>query len=198
MFSYGQTGAGKTYSILGHPGELLEDSLSESRGILLRMLEEMFTRVKSPNSGYQSASINCSYLEIYNEQIIDLMAKEPRNLAIREDLRRGVFVEGLTELTINNYEEVLGIIIKGLAVRKTASTFMNAESSRSHTIFTVLLNVEFEEEDVKKSFRSKIHVVDLAGSERTKLAKVEGERLKEGCNINKSLLTLSNVICSLV
>lgn len=83
-------------------------------------------------------------------------------------------------------------------MRKTASTFMNSESSRSHTIFTLVLSMEFEEDDVKKSLRSKIHIVDLAGSERTKLTKVEGERLKEGCNINKSLLTLSNVICSLV
>jgi hypothetical protein len=73
---------------------------------------------------------------------------------------------------------VLGIIAKGLTIRKTAATFMNSESSRSHTIFTMLLNLEYFEGEVRKSLRSKLHIVDLAGSERIKLAKVEGERLK--------------------
>lgn len=128
------------------------------------MLEELFNKINDPSNRFYSVNTSCSYLEIYNEQIIDLMTKESRNLVVREDVSRGVFIDGLTELSITSYEDVLGIIAKGLTVRKTASTFMNSESSRSHTIFTMLLSVEYQEDESIKTLRSKLHIVDLAGS----------------------------------
>lgn len=90
------------------------------------------------------------------------------------------------------------MILRGLKNRKIAATSMNSESSRSHTIFSITVSVQLEENGVQKCRFSKVHIVDLAGSERTKLAKVEGDRLREGCNINKSLHALGNVINSLV
>lgn len=117
---------------------------------------------------------------------------------IREDCKKGVFVEGLSEENATNYKEAMGILMKGVKNRKISATSMNSESSRSHTIFTIYIESELNEGESIKMRRSKVHIVDLAGSERAKLTKVEGDRLKEGCNINKSLHVLGNVINALV
>lgn len=107
-------------------------------------------------------------------------------------------MEGLSEPRITSYKEAIELILEGEKNKKIAATIMNAESSRSHVIFTVNIESEIVEEDMVKVRRSKLHVVDLGGSERVKHTSAEGDRLKEGCNINKSLHVLGNVINSLV
>lgn len=133
-------------------------------------------------------------MEIYNEQIFDLLSGETRQLQIREDLKRGVHAEGIVEEDITCFEEALSVLLQGSKNRRIETTSMNSESSRSHTIFTIYIESSECRDGVTTVRRSKVNVVDLAGSERVKHTKAEGERLKEGCNINKSLHVLGNVI----
>jgi hypothetical protein len=107
-------------------------------------------------------------------------------------------VEGLIEKKVEGYRAAVALLLEGERTRRMASTMMNSESSRSHAIFTVVVESEVSEGDVLRYRRAKLHVVDLAGSERVKHTNVEGERLREGCSINRSLHVLGNVINSLV
>jgi hypothetical protein len=107
-------------------------------------------------------------------------------------------VEGLIEKRIASYRQALALLLEGEKTRRMASTLMNTESSRSHAIFTVTVVSEVTEDGLTTSKKAKLHIVDLAGSERVKHTQVEGERLREGCNINRSLHVLGNVINSLV
>ena len=107
-------------------------------------------------------------------------------------------MEGLTEREMSSYRQALEMLLEGEKTRKMATTLMNTESSRSHAIFTIRVHTQIVEEEVTRVKRSKLHIVDLAGSERVKHTNVEGERLREGCNINRSLHVLGNVINSLV
>jgi len=109
-----------------------------------------------------------------------------------------VFIEGLIETRLTSYKNAVAILLEGEKTRKMATTLMNTESSRSHAIFSIMIESKIVEEDVIKIKKAKLHIVDLAGSERVKHTNVEGERLREGCNINKSLHVLGNVINSLV
>uniref|UniRef100_A0A0D9VZ21 Kinesin motor domain-containing protein n=1 Tax=Leersia perrieri TaxID=77586 RepID=A0A0D9VZ21_9ORYZ len=140
----------------------------------------------------------CSFLEIYNEQILDLLNPNSVNLQIREDARKGVHVENLTEHEVSNAREAMQQLVEGAANRKVAATNMNRASSRSHSVFTCLIESKWESQGINHHRFSRLNLVDLAGSERQKSSGAEGERLKEATNINKSLSTLGLVITNLI
>ncbi|CAL9172635.1 unnamed protein product [Musa hybrid cultivar] len=198
VFAYGQTGSGKTYTMLGEIGELeVEPNLN--RGIIPRIFEFLFARIKVEEESRRDEklkySCKCSFLEIYSEQINDLLVPSSSNLLLREDIRKGVYVENLTEYVVKNVNDILKLLRLGAANRKVAATNMNHESSRSHSVFTCTIESRWEKDLTVNSRFAKLNLVDLAGSEsRQKTSGAEGERLKEAANINKSLSTLGHVI----
>jgi Kinesin motor domain len=198
IFAYGQTGAGKTHTIMG---DFQAVSLKKANsGILPRCLEYIFTHTHSHTKNNPSIEylIKCSFLEIYNEQIHDLLAAQPRNLQIREDIKKGAYVEDLIQETVSNLEETFNCLREGLKNRHVSSTAMNKESSRSHSVFTLYIESKEKKNEIWNFKSSLFHLIDLAGSERQKAADTHGERLKEASMINRSLSTLGNVINSLV
>nr|XP_009771924.1 PREDICTED: phragmoplast orienting kinesin-1-like [Nicotiana sylvestris] len=201
MFAYGQTGSGKTYTMMGDIGEI-GGKLSEQCGITPRIFEYLFTRIRQEEDDRKNErlkySCKCSFLEIYNEQITDLLEPSSTNLLLREDLKKGVYVENLTEVSVSSVDDILRILLQGAANRKMAATHMNAESSRSHSVFTCNIESCWEKDSMKHFRFGRLNLVDLAGSERQKSCGAEGDRLKEAANINKSLSTLGLVIMSLV
>ncbi|KAM0929537.1 hypothetical protein ACQ4PT_001586 [Festuca glaucescens] len=201
MFAYGQTGSGKTHTMLGD----IENGTrrnNEHCGMTPRVFEHLFLRIQKEKEirGDEKLSFTCkcSFLEIYNEQILDLLNPNATNLQLREDVKRGMHVENLTEHEVSNAREAMQQLIEGAANRKVASTNMNRASSRSHSVFTCLIESKWESQGIKHHRFSHLNLVDLAGSERQKSSGAEGERLKEASNINKSLSTLGHVITSLI
>ena len=189
LFAYGQTGSGKSYSMVGY---------GANKGIVPISCDEIFKRIEQNKQKDKLYEVQVSMLEIYNEKVQDLLIpanKRPSGgLRIRESKVMGIFVEGLTKYPVTSFEEINKKMDEGYNNRTIGSTLMNATSSRAHTIVTI----EFRQITIfakKKSEKlSMINLVDLAGSERTGLTGATGDRLKEGCNINKSLLILGNVI----
>ncbi|KAI4984891.1 hypothetical protein ZWY2020_017521 [Hordeum vulgare] len=201
MFAYGQTGSGKTHTMLGD----IENGTrrnNENCGMTPRVFEHLFLRIQKEKEIRRDEKLSftckCSFLEIYNEQILDLLNPNATNLQLREDVKRGMHVENLTEHEVSNAREALQQLIEGAANRKVASTNMNRASSRSHSVFTCLIESKWESQGIKHHRFSHLNLVDLAGSERQKSSGAEGERLKEASNINKSLSTLGHVITSLI
>ena len=189
LFAYGQTGAGKSYSMVGY---------GENKGIVPISCNEIFRRIGENKDPDKSFEVQVSMLEIYNEKVQDLLInpnKRPSSgLKIRESKVLGIFVDGLSKHPVTSYDEISNKMDDGYNNRTIGSTLMNATSSRAHTIVTI----EFKQITMvakKKSEKlSMINLVDLAGSERSGSTGATGDRLKEGCNINKSLLILGNVI----
>ena len=142
--------------------------------------------------------MRCSYLEIYKERIIDLFEPQTESLQIRESLKRGVYVEGLTEDTFDTATALLDSIKKGASLRHTGQTAMNKESSRSHSVLILNIESKTQAEGIVNIRCSRFHIIDLAGSERQRSTDAAGERLKEAGKINKSLSILGGVINSLV
>ena len=202
IFAYGQTGAGKTYTIQGEGYE--EYSLNVKvnyhlRGILPRCFEYLFSSIADEISRKNAQYlIKCSFLEIYQEQINDLLDQNPRNLQLREDMKKGVYVEGLIEETVGNVMETYELLNTGSQNRHVSYTNMNKESSRSHSVFTLIIESKTSIDGLVNFRTSRFHLIDLAGSERQKATDCAGERLKEAGMINKSLSALGNVINSLV
>ncbi|XP_019166346.1 PREDICTED: kinesin-like protein KIN-12B isoform X1 [Ipomoea nil] len=201
VFAYGQTGSGKTYTIWGPANALLEDNLSsDQQGLTPRVFQHLFTRIEQEQIKHADEELKyqcrCSFLEIYNEQITDLLDPNQRNLQIREDVKTGVYVENLTEECVSTMKDVKHLLLKGLSNRRTGATSINAESSRSHSVFTCVVESRCKSMADGLSCRktSRINLVDLAGSERQKLTGAAGERLKEAGNINRSLSQLGNLI----
>ncbi|KAF6004254.1 hypothetical protein F1559_004361 [Cyanidiococcus yangmingshanensis] len=201
IFAYGQTGSGKTYTMQGEVCSDPNPDGRDGRGLMPRMFEYMFAQI-ARRERERSATrylVRCSYLEVYNEVVTDLLDPLSSNLAIREDFRNGVSVEGLSEEIVPNAEECLRVLERGLANRHIGSTSMNRESSRSHSVFIMVIESEtINEDQVTTRRRSRLNLVDLAGSERQKLARTSGQTLREAGNINKSLSALGNVINALV
>ncbi|CAN6447228.1 unnamed protein product [Victoria cruziana] len=199
IFAYGQTGSGKTYTMWG-PINALAEGKNSTLGITPRVFEQLFSRIQEEQAKHSDKQLNyqcrCSFLEIYNEQITDLLDPSQKNLQIREDVKSGVYVENLTEEYVNSMEDLTQLLTKGLANRRVGATSINAESSRSHSVFTCVVESRCKSmADGLSSLRtSRINLVDLAGSERQKLTGAAGERLKEAGNINRSLSQLGNLI----
>ncbi|KAL1328614.1 hypothetical protein HN51_038435 [Arachis hypogaea] len=201
VFAYGQTGSGKTYTIWGPPNSLSEDNLTnDQRGLTPRVFERLFSRIDEEQTKRSDQQLKyqcrCSFIEIYNEQITDLLDPNQRNLQIREDVKSGVYVENLTEEPVCSMKDVTQLLIKGLSNRRVGATSINSESSRSHTVFTCVVESRCKSsaDGISRFKTSRINLVDLAGSERQKLTGAAGERLKEAGNINRSLSQLGNLI----
>ena len=247
IFAYGQTGAGKTFTMQGTESD-------DGRGVIPRVLEYLFTKIdesqrvdtatnpsenEEDNENSDDAmhdakeeeeeeedndadvamedkeeeeasetkeySISCSYVEIYNETVSDLLGADAvhgsrKLLTIREDGKHGVFVDGVTKERVDNAEQTYKVYMDGSRNRTVASTAMNRESSRSHSVFTVTVESKTTHSNtsVVSKRHSTLHLVDLAGSERQKHSEASGQTLKEATAINKSLSSLGNVIKALV
>ncbi|KAK3099287.1 hypothetical protein FSP39_002071 [Pinctada imbricata] len=199
VFAYGQTGSGKTYTMGGSiNSNIMGGSLhidSDTMGIIPRVLMELFKGIEEIEDS--EFSICVSYLEVYNESINDLLCPPAKRqpLTIRED-HEGIKLPQLKQVAVESYESTMRVLEMGSHSRTTGATAMNDTSSRSHAIFTI--HIERKQKDDQDNVRrSKFHLVDLAGSERVKKTHAEGDRFKEGVNINKGLLALGNVISAL-
>ncbi|XP_059645790.1 kinesin-like protein KIN-12F, partial [Cornus florida] len=201
VFAYGQTGSGKTYTMLGEIEEL-EVKPSPNRGMTPRIFEFLFARIRAEEESRRDERLKynckCSFLEIYNEQITDLLDPSSTNLLLREDIKTGVYVENLSEFEVQTVGDILKLLSQGSSNRKVAATNMNRESSRSHSVFTCVIERRWEKDSTSNLRFARLNLVDLAGSERQKTSGAEGERLKEAANINKSLSTLGHVIMVLL
>ncbi|KAJ8341846.1 hypothetical protein SKAU_G00341370 [Synaphobranchus kaupii] len=190
LLAYGQTGSGKSYSMVGY---------GPNKGLVPTLCERLFQAVRT-NQDSRQCQIFFSMLEIYNEQVVDLLARgsgsrPPGGLKVREEQQRGFYVEGLRRVPCESSAQVGQLMEQGTRTRTTASTHMNASSSRSHMLIVLQLKQIFSKENMTK--QSNINLVDLAGSERQRSSGSEADRLKEGTAINLSLTTLGNVISSL-
>nr|XP_014424306.1 chromosome-associated kinesin KIF4A isoform X1 [Pelodiscus sinensis] len=195
VLAYGQTGSGKTYSM---GGTYTADQEHEPIvGVIPRVIKLLFQE-KEQRLEWEF-TLKVSYLEIYNEDILDLLSpsrERSSQISIREDPKEGIKIIGLTERDVACAQDTVLCLEQGNNSRTVASTAMNSQSSRSHAIFTISVE-QRKKSDKNNSFRCKLHLVDLAGSERQKKTKAEGDRLKEGININRGLLCLGNVISAL-
>ncbi|NWU65485.1 KIF4 protein, partial [Pterocles burchelli] len=195
VLAYGQTGSGKTYSMGGTYTASQEDE--PSVGVIPRVIKLLF-KEKEQRQDWEFV-LKVSYLEIYNEDILDLLCpsrERSSQISIREDPKEGIKIVGLTERNVTCAQDTVCCLEQGNNSRTVASTAMNSQSSRSHAIFTICIDQK-KKNDKNTSFHCKLHLVDLAGSERQKKTKAEGDRLKEGININRGLLCLGNVISAL-
>ena len=189
VFAYGQTGAGKSYTMMGAD---IDDE--EQRGIIPRIVEQMFASIlRSP--GNIEYTVRVSYMEIYMEKIRDLLMPQNDNLPVHEEKSRGVYVKGLLEIYVSSVQEVYEVMRRGGASRATAATNMNQESSRSHSIFVITITQKNVETGSAKS--GQLFLVDLAGSEKVGKTGASGQTLEEAKKINKSLSALGMVINSL-
>ncbi|CAF2419386.1 unnamed protein product [Rotaria sp. Silwood2] len=217
IFAYGQTGAGKSYTMMGK-NEI------EQQGIIPRLCGELFERITSSITPTTSSlllssssssshikpryTVEVSYMEIYCERVRDLLSPKKsqstnvgssHNLRVREHPIMGPYVEDLSRLLVTSYDDISRLIDEGNKARTVAATNMNETSSRSHAVFTILFSQSTYDTmtDLTAEKQSKISLVDLAGSERADATGATGDRLKEGANINKSLTTLGKVIAAL-
>ena len=207
ILAYGQTGAGKTYSMEGEKGS------EQKRGIIPRAIEDIFRFIENDSTSLSRFLVRASYLQIYNEVISDLLKPQRTNLQIREDKRKGVYVEGLSEWVVRSPAEIHNLLLHGSSQRATGSTKVNEFSSRSHAVCLIIVeNAErkpesedgmLPEAEINRgegghSFKvGKLNFVDLAGSERVRITGATGQRLEESKKINQSLAALGNVISAL-
>ncbi|KAM6169429.1 kinesin-like protein KIF15 [Rhynchocyon petersi] len=199
IFAYGQTGSGKTFTMMGPPDS---DNFSHNlRGVIPRSFEYLFfliEREKEKAGAGKSFLCKCSFIEIYNEQIYDLLDSASAGLYLREHIKKGVFVVGAVEQVVTSAAEAYQVLSGGWRNRRVASTSMNRESSRSHAVFTITIESMEKSNETVNIRTSLLNMVDLAGSERQKDTHAEGMRLKEAGNINRSLSCLGQVITALV
>ena len=197
LLAYGQTGTGKTYTMEGFSSGLNDPQ----KGIIPRSMEEIYRYIESSSNKSKTFMVRASYLQIYNEIITDLLKKEMSSLQIREDKKKGIFVEGLSEWVVKSPHDIYNLMKDGMRNRATASTKMNDVSSRSHAIFIIIVeqmrDISDEEQnnldkskriDIAKEIKvGKLNLVDLAGSERVRVTGATGKRLEESKSINQSL-----------
>ncbi|XP_052405282.1 kinesin-like protein KIF1A isoform X8 [Carassius gibelio] len=193
IFAYGQTGAGKSYTMMGRQEK-------DQEGIIPLLCEDLFTKISDNNDNTMSYSVEVSYMEIYCERVRDLLnPKNKGNLRVREHPLMGPYVEDLSKLAVTSYNDIQDLMDSGNKARTVAATNMNETSSRSHAVFNIIFTQKRHDGDTENTSEkvSKISLVDLAGSERADSTGAKGTRLKEGANINKSLTTLGKVISAL-
>ncbi|XP_076167996.1 kinesin family member unc-104 isoform X18 [Ptiloglossa arizonensis] len=193
IFAYGQTGAGKSYTMMGKQEEGQE-------GIIPQICKDLFRKIGRNSNESLKYSVEVSYMEIYCERVRDLLnPKNKGNLRVREHPLLGPYVEDLSKLAVMSYQDIHDLIDEGNKARTVAATNMNETSSRSHAVFTIFFTQQKQDSatGLVTEKVSKISLVDLAGSERADSTGAKGTRLKEGANINKSLTTLGKVISAL-
>eukprot|EP00808_Paulinella_micropora_P000184 g70508.t1 len=195
IVAYGQTGSGKTHTIQG------KATKGNDRGLMPRVVDYLCESIthnerKFPDTKY---TLKGSILEIYKDHVYDLNTSENVALNLREDPKKGVFVENLTEEIIAGPSDALSLLGRGQANRRVAETAMNRESSRSHCVFSLMITSKKTSPDGLTTERfSRFNLIDLAGSERQKMTNASGDRLQEASRINASLSALGNVIMALV
>ena len=190
IFAYGQTGAGKTFTMMG------DRSNDELMGVIPRAARQIFEHI-SGQPGNITATVRVSYLEVYKESINDLLTPDTKPLNVKGVAKssKGRYVEGLVTEYVASEEQLLQILERGEQQRKTGATKMNAGSSRSHSVFTIV--VQQRNEETEESWEGKLNLVDLAGSEKVGKTGATGKTLKEAQMINKSLSALGGVIKAL-
>ena len=190
VFAYGQTGCGKTFTMMG----IVNDP--DLRGVIPNAFEHIFGFIQSEGTSKRFL-VRCSFVEIYNEEVRDLLNKNDKALDVREDPKKGTFVKDLSYVTLSNTKDISKCLDKGNANRHVGATSMNDQSSRSHSLFTVYLEIEKGDEKNKKIRTGKLNLVDLAGSERVGKTNATGKTFDEGKKINLSLTALGSVIDAL-
>ncbi|KAI5061018.1 hypothetical protein GOP47_0023523 [Adiantum capillus-veneris] len=207
IFAYGQTGTGKTYTMEGNGRKTKDGTMPVDAGVIPRAVQQIVDTLEAQNAEY---SMKVTFLELYNEEITDLLAPEDiaraledrqqkKPLALMEDGKGGVLVRGLEEEIVYSANEIYNLLERGSAKRRTAETLLNKQSSRSHSIFSITIHIKEatpEGEDLMKC--GKLNLVDLAGSENISRSGARDGRAREAGEINKSLLTLGRVITALV
>ncbi|KAM9357663.1 kinesin-like protein KIF1A [Symphorus nematophorus] len=194
IFAYGQTGAGKSYTMMG------KQDVKDQQGIIPLLCEDLFTKISDNTDNSMSYSVEVSYMEIYCERVRDLLnPKNKGNLRVREHPLMGPYVEDLSKLAVTSYNDIQDLMDSGNKARTVAATNMNETSSRSHAVFNIIFTQKRHDAETDNTSEkvSKVSLVDLAGSERADSTGAKGTRLKEGANINKSLTTLGKVISAL-
>uniref|UniRef100_M0ZPI7 Kinesin-like protein n=1 Tax=Solanum tuberosum TaxID=4113 RepID=M0ZPI7_SOLTU len=206
IFAYGQTGTGKTYTMEGEAIKEKNGEFHKNAGVIPRAVQEIFDILESQKAEY---TMKVAYIEIYNEEITDLLSldeeskpideKQRKPLALMEDGKGAVFIRGLEEVTVSTADEIYKILEKGSVNKHTAETLLNKQSNRSHSIFSITLHVkECTHEGLELIKCGKLNLVDLAGSENILRSGAKEGRAREAGEINKSLLTLGRVINALV
>ncbi|CAI6327206.1 unnamed protein product [Periconia digitata] len=189
VFAYGQTGAGKSYTMMGTD---IDDDVG--KGVIPRIVEQIFASIMASPSSIEY-TVRVSYMEIYMERIRDLLVPQNDNLPVHEEKNKGVYVKGLLEVYVASVEEVYEVMRRGGSARAVSATNMNAESSRSHSIFVITVTQKNVETGSMKS--GQLFLVDLAGSEKVGKTGASGQTLEEAKKINKSLSALGMVINAL-
>lgn len=183
VFAYGQTSSGKTYTMKGD---------KKQEGLIPLSIHELFQQIEKRSD--RKFEVTVQYIEIYNEQVNDLIDVSNKNLEIRESISAGIYINRLSDNKVESVRDVMYFMEKGDEARNIAATKLNEQSSRSHTVFRINVKSYDTLDDSMKCKMSQINLVDLAGSEGASKTQAEGIRLREGQNINRSLLALSNVI----
>ncbi|BGO91970.1 hypothetical protein NBRC10512_001077 [Rhodotorula toruloides] len=189
VFAYGQTGSGKSHTMMGP-----DIDSPEMKGIIPRITEQIFASIIASPANIEYL-VKVSYMEIYMEKIRDLLSPENDNLPVHEDKQRGVYVKNLSEFYVGNSAEVYEVMRQGGSARAVSATNMNAESSRSHSIFVITIQARNTETGTQKT--GSLYLVDLAGSEKIGKTGATGQTLEEAKKINKSLSALGMVINAL-
>ncbi|KAF7815945.1 kinesin-like protein KIN-12F isoform X1 [Senna tora] len=205
LLSYGQSGSGKTYTMWGPPSAMVEEpSPSSHQGLVPRIFKMLFSELEREQHISKGKQFNyqcrCSFLEIYNEQIGDLLDSIQQNLELKEDSKNAWYVENLTEEYVTSYEDVTQIIIKGLSSRKVGATSLNSKSSRSHIIFTFIIESWCKGTSSKvfgSSKTSRITLIDLAGMDTNKVEDAGRICPKESRYVKKSLSQLGRLVDAL-
>ncbi|XP_022887250.1 kinesin-like protein KIN-5C [Olea europaea var. sylvestris] len=210
IFAYGQTGTGKTYTMEGECKRSKSGpngELPPAAGVIPRAVKQIFDTLEGQNAEY---SVKVTFLELYNEEITDLLApedisrisaedKQKRQLPLMEDGKGGVLVRGLEEEIVTSANEIFTLLERGSAKRRTAETLLNKQSSRSHSLFSITIHIRETTPEGEELIKSgKLNLVDLAGSENISRSGARESRAREAGEINKSLLTLGRVINALV
>ena len=191
VFAYGQTGCGKTFTMMG----IVDDP--NLKGIVPNAFSHIFGYIKTEGESKRFL-VRCSFVEIYNEEVRDLLGDNSKKLDIRENPKKGTFIKDLNYVTIKDTDDTEKCLNKGNKNRHVGHTSMNDQSSRSHSLFTVYLEIEEKGEDGNGRIKSgKLNLVDLAGSERVGKTNATGQTFDEGKKINLSLTALGNVIDAL-
>lgn len=192
VFAYGQTGCGKTHTMLG---DLHNE---QSKGIIPRACKHILTRIGADKQNIEGFDLSCSFIEIYNEQIYDLLDSKKAKRELKESPQGGVMIKDATQVKIRDLETIYQQLTRGNDNRSVGETAMNKDSSRSHCILTLHLQTSIVRDGRELVKKSKLNLVDLAGSERQTKTQAKGDRLKEANSINLSLSALGNVISALI
>ncbi|KAL4571599.1 hypothetical protein LXL04_018362 [Taraxacum kok-saghyz] len=210
IFAYGQTGTGKTYTMEGECKRAKSGPNGElplEAGVIPRSVKQIFDTLEGQNAEY---SVKVTFLELYNEEITDLLApeevskvgvedKQKKLLPLMEDGKGGVLVRGLEEEIVTSASEIFTLLERGSAKRRTAETLLNKQSSRSHSLFSITIHIKESTPEGEELIKcGKLNLVDLAGSENISRSGAREGRAREAGEINKSLLTLGRVINALV